>query len=258
MTIHYNASGDDRKRLVQTIAELLECDAQYLGAPTFSYRIDCFTVDKDGSLHFDDRADSEVVECLIECLAERGFKAESSGLVIRMPKSTLEGGAMERLRRIVEAKGNLIEKAFGVGELPIVEETETVSFPWFVGEKNAEEVRAYSRFLSALCEMARNAKRITARERDVENEKYAFRTFLLRLGFIGDEFKQDRKILLRNFSGSSAFSGRKKEYAPGCDPIPTPENTVPFDVEEAKERLQDPEVQEEIRAILNGEDGAEQ
>ncbi len=47
--------------------------------------------------------------------------------------------------------------------------------------------------------------------------------------------KQGRKILLRNFEGSSSFkSGKRKEYTPGCDPIPTPENMVPFDVEEGK------------------------
>ena len=43
------------------------------------------------------------------------------------------------------------------------------------------------------------------------NEKYAFRCFLLRLGFIGAEYKSERKILLENFTGSAAFkSGLKK------------------------------------------------
>ena len=62
--------------------------------------------------------------------------------------------------------------------------------------------------------MARTQKRVTATERTIENEKYAFRCFLLRLGFIGDEFKSARKILLRNFTGSSAFkSGTKAKEA---------------------------------------------
>ena len=54
-------------------------------------------------------------------------------------------------------------------------------------------------------EMSRNAKRVTATEKSVENEKYAFRCFLLRLGFIGSEYKAERKILLKNLTGSSAF-----------------------------------------------------
>ena len=60
--------------------------------------------------------------------------------------------------------------------------------------------------------MERNQKRINAKEKEVDNEKYAFRCFLLRLGFIGAEYKAERKILLRNLSGSSAFkSGKANE-----------------------------------------------
>ena len=43
------------------------------------------------------------------------------------------------------------------------------------------------------------------KEKAVDNEKYAFRCFLLRLGFIGADYKTDRKILLKNLEGSSAF-----------------------------------------------------
>ena len=49
-----------------------------------------------------------------------------------------------------------------------------------------------------------------ATEKDVTNEKYAFRCFLLRLGFIGAEYKADRKILLKNLTGSSAFKTVKE------------------------------------------------
>ena len=48
-------------------------------------------------------------------------------------------------------------------------------------------------------------RQVTATEKPVENEKYAFRCFLLRLGFIGSEYKAERKILLKNLTGSSAF-----------------------------------------------------
>ena len=81
-----------------------------------------------------------------------------------------------------------------------------VSFPWFNERMlTTEEARAYTHFISALCEMARNQKRITAKEKEIDNDKYAFRCFLLRLGFIGAEYKAERKILLRNLTGSSAF-----------------------------------------------------
>jgi CRISPR/Cas system-associated protein endoribonuclease Cas2 len=52
---------------------------------------------------------------------------------------------------------------------------------------------------------------VTATEKPTDNEKYAFRCFLLRLGFIGSEYKTYRKILLKNLTGNSAFkSGTKK------------------------------------------------
>ena len=57
--------------------------------------------------------------------------------------------------------------------------------------------------------MSKQLKRITAKDKEVPNEKYAFRCFLLRLGFIGDEYKAARKILLRNLEGNTAF--RTKE-----------------------------------------------
>lgn len=66
--------------------------------------------------------------------------------------------------------------------------------------------------------MALNQKRITAKEKPVGNDKYAFRCFLLRLGFIGEDYKAERKILLRNLSGSSAFkSGAKKTEVESCE-----------------------------------------
>ena len=75
-------------------------------------------------------------------------------------------------------------------------------------------MKAYDTFICKLCEMARNQKRVSATEKQVDNEKYAFRCFLLRLGFIGNEYKTERKILLKNLTGSSAFkSGAKKEVA---------------------------------------------
>ena len=60
MTIKFNVPGSKRKELVKTIAAWLGEDIKYCGAPTFAYEIDYFTVDREGNLIFDDRADSEV------------------------------------------------------------------------------------------------------------------------------------------------------------------------------------------------------
>ena len=73
-----------------------------------------------------------------------------------------------------------------------------------------DEIKAYMHLVTGLCDLARKQKRVSAKETEVENEKYAFRCFLLRLGFIGDEFKVERKILLQNFIGSAAFKNGGK------------------------------------------------
>ena len=219
MMIYYNAQ--DRKPLVKAISEFTGADAVYLRTPTYAYRIDYFTVTREGNLEFDDRADSEEIENLLEFLAERGFVAESPervtnetldtaaetahsetvGLTVEVP---LEGAAVENLTKLLEAKGRLIRRALAVDKLPIEVTDSTVKFPWF-SECGADECKAYTHFVSALCELAANAKRVTAKENKTDNDKYAFRCFLLRLGFIGSEYKAERKILLRNLTGSSAF-----------------------------------------------------
>jgi hypothetical protein len=219
MTITINAQGAERKRLVKTIAEWLGEDVHYCGAPTFAYEIGRFTVKKDGSLSFSDLIDSEVVERLLEHIYDEGFDIDQShteeavtGVSIQMPLSEFTETALANLEAIVEAKGSLIKKALGTDDLTINRINGRLDFPWFPNYTSPEEVTAYMHFISALCEMAKTQKRITAKEKAVDNEKYAFRCFLLRLGFIGDEYKAERKILLRNLTGSSAFkSGTKEE-----------------------------------------------
>lgn len=221
MELNYNCTGESRKRLVTAISEITGVPAKYLGAPSFAYQVDYFTIDRNGGVTFDDRADSEEIENLIETLDSQGFTAEPQeveaseneepsptevdGLCISMPANLFSETALQNLKDITAAKGSLIRKALGVEELPIEVGETKVSFPWFAGTPTPEEVKAYDHFICALCEMARNQKRITAKERDTGNDKYAFRCFLLRLGFIGPEYKQERKILLRNLTGSSAF-----------------------------------------------------
>ena len=98
-------------------------------------------------------------------------------------------------------------EALGITDTRIEISEDKVSFPWFETIPSPEELDAYTKFIAALCEMSVKTKRVTAKEKEVDNDKYAFRCFLLRLGFIGDEYKTDRKILMRYLPGNSAFKG---------------------------------------------------
>ena len=222
MTLNYNVTGPKRKELVSLIANFTGCEARYKGAPSFAYEVDYFNIDRNGTVSFDDRADSEVIDRLIEMLYDNSFIAEPAeeqnepvsdteptGLTISVPLEKVKVG---NLTNILESKAELIKKALGVSDIRITVDTDKVNFPWFDELPDADTTNAYSTFICKLCEMSVNQTRITAKEKAVDNEKYAFRCFLLRLGFIGEEYKTARKILLRNLSGSSAFkSGAKKE-----------------------------------------------
>lgn len=221
MIINYNVSGSDRKQLVAAIAEHTGEKAKYLGAPGFAYQVGGFTISMDGKVTIED---NRTAAPLIRFLREKGFEAEDplagciededttesseaeiSGICISIPRSIFTEQNIANLHNIVDAKGKLIRKALGAASLPIEVNDQKVSFPWFPGEHSPEEVMAFEQFICKLCDMARYQKRVSAKEKETENEKYAFRCFLLRLGFIGEEYKVARKILLRNFTGSSAF-----------------------------------------------------
>ena len=229
MTITINAQGAERKRLVQTISDWLGVPAKYCGAPTFNYEVDYFTIDRSGSLSFDDRADSEVIERLLQHIYDEGFDIDQShtddedepcAVCVSMPRSLFTDSNLENLTALIAAKGGLIRKALGVSNLPLEITDTKVSFPWFPATPSPDEMQAYDTFICKLCEMARNQKRVSAAEKPTDNEKYAFRCFLLRLGFIGAEYKVTRKILLRNLSGSSAFKGgQPKESELKPEPI---------------------------------------
>jgi len=136
---------------------------------------------------------------------EQSDALEDNRLIIEMPRSTFTDTALENLKRLVESKSSLIKKALGTDCTSIITGEETINFPWFQGEITSDEVKAYTYFVTALCEMAKTQQRVNSTEKQVENEKYAFRCFLIRLGFVGSEYKTVRKILLKNLSGNSAF-----------------------------------------------------
>jgi hypothetical protein len=106
----------------------------------------------------------------------------------------------------VQARCSLIQKALGADNLTIELEDGKLRFPWFNRILTPEETKAYTHFLITLADLAKKQKRVLVRERQVPSDKYAFRCFILRLGFIGDEYKAERKTLLSRLSGSSAYS----------------------------------------------------
>ena len=126
-------------------------------------------------------------------------------LAIEVPKDGFTDEAMENLRKIIASKGTLIQKALGVEALPVEVEADRLRFAWLAADTPPEEIAACTQFIAALCDMAKRQKRVIATEKAVENEKFTFRIFLIRLGFIGDEYVANVNMLsnLRQTSESS-------------------------------------------------------
>lgn len=70
---------------------------------------------------------------------------------------------------------------------------------------HAGQLKGYIQFCLLLSQMAKEVRSASPKPQQHENPKYAMRTWLLRLGFIGDEFKTARKILTRRLSGDASF-----------------------------------------------------
>lgn len=83
--------------------------------------------------------------------------------------------------------------------------TEKVIFTGFPTAPDHEHLTAFAQLAVLMNQQAISQKRIQAKDVNDENEKYALRTWLLRLGMNGPDFKETRKILMENLSGHAAF-----------------------------------------------------
>lgn len=247
MEARYGLTGKERKALVKAVSEITETPAKYLGMPSMAYQIGRYQISKDGTLTGVDgegiieelkergfvpegtqeateqtpseetqeapsEETTETTEQATETPSAETFPGgdDLSDFTISIPRDLLSDDKLENLKTLIGAKEDLIKHAFGVEEIS-VDDDGKITFSRFRGTLGADEAKAYTNFVSKLVEMARNQQRVTAKPGEVENPRYAFRCFLLRLGFIGSEYKTDRKILLRNLSGSSAFkAGTRK------------------------------------------------
>ena len=238
-TIHTNV-GTNRKPLVTTLTNLFGYKPEYAGAPTFAYDFGTCKVDRYGTLILPRSLNAQGADRLASVLDDHGFEcsiehiegdednegnenntesseieqpdmtaadlnAESFAYTVRIPTNTLTGCAFDRFVRLVDSKHQLICKALGADDLPIEVDGTDYLLPWFDSDATDEERAAYDMFVQKLIELSNHLKRVVATEKDIVNEKYQFRCFLLRLGFIGDEYKEMRKVLTRNLTGNSAF-----------------------------------------------------
>lgn len=89
-----------------------------------------------------------------------------------------------------------------------------IEFRCFNGTNHAGKIKTYIQLCLAICNQALTQNAASYKKTQTTNDKYTFRTWLLRLGMIGDEFETARKFLLENLSGDTAFRyGRTRAAA---------------------------------------------
>ena len=234
MELNFNVTGAKRKELVSEIARIDGSKKEYLGVPSCAYQVGDFHISKDGVVSADEEKLMDILETLMVAGFEPAGQTKEEGkdepqeahseaekneptekpmllqnggeaLTIEIPLAGFDENALANLDNLIKSKGWLIKKALGIEELPIKVGEASMKFPWFKKMPDSDECQAFTDFIGKLAEHSKKQKRISSKVKKTENEKYAFRCFLLRLGFIGTEYKKQRKILLSRLNGSAAF-----------------------------------------------------
>ena len=251
----------NRKELRDELVAITGNKLRFQGPPSFAYTDGTFTIDRDGNLVVKDVISNVGVlkELAAKNLIDNSWDEDRSILSIDIPIGKHTGQSLVRLVQIMWNKEPLINKAVGAPAgfkishrfiEKLVEEPPTsvseflfsweqlggsnattgisfdekkIHFTGFPYTQEPEWVRAYMDFATAVTTEAIEAKKVRPLRTEVENEKYYFRVWLVRIGLSGDEFKSTRKVLLSKLSGNSAFKtdeqalehknkyGRKKE-----------------------------------------------
>ena len=269
MEIKFNIEKSQRKALAQKIGEMIGAEVEYLGVPSCAYEIDFFTLSKDAVLSFSDRSDTDIVEKVLNGLADAGYDSETvtppegmdaaeadepeeadaepepnSGFPLNASISfSLADHTVQSLTNLIcmiHSRGPLISKATGgnfsadktladeigkhefrsVHELiafirewdetnppltGISFDSDKLTFDGFGQAADADHVQTFMKLAGAMNNMALTQQRVQAKDVDDSNEKYSLRVWLIRLGLNGKDCKADRKRLLENLSGHTAF-----------------------------------------------------
>ena len=227
----------DRKELVKILGKHFGVKPKYLGVPSFQYQIETpketYIIDREGKIMTSLGVEVEFEELL-------AGPEEPIGYELEIPMDGHSGRTLRNIVNMIYSRQPLIKKALGIEE-NIVEEDFVIK----INEADINSVDSFERALNKIEEgghpgiefdfkdktitfkhtgteaatwlfalINKNAKaqsRALAKVKPTDNEKYTFRTWLTRLGMIGDEYREIRKELLQNLSGNSAFRYPVKE-----------------------------------------------
>ena len=182
--IDFKVKGEERKKLAYAIGELLGMPVKYTRTPKFDYLIGSCILDKNGVFH----ASGDLSESKLDLILERFYKGEpiqqselpedetveADVLSISVPRNMFTDDKLENLQKLIEGKQTLFKHAFRAEQLDVVITQNQGSFPWFplASEPDAVNAYAYTEFISKLCGLAIKLKRVSLKDKEVENTKF--------------------------------------------------------------------------------------
>lgn len=239
----------NRKEMVKALGEHVGVKPRYLGAPSFAYEIETATetyiIDRAGIIK-DVKGYEIEIEALVNDKVEEQtniFEVENV-LAIAVTMDGHTGNSLTNLVNMIFSKQKLIMKSLEIKEAIVseglvkilnekkpgtIEEFEVairdkkcrcidfnfdfneITFNFFRERDTPEKITAYSQLIELLSQQAKNIKYASAKAKETDNEKFTFRVWLIRLGMIGGDYKETRRILLKNLTGNSAFRYGKPE-----------------------------------------------
>ncbi|WP_099332523.1 hypothetical protein [Actinomyces minihominis] len=236
-----------RKHLAQVIGTVLGgIKSTYLGAPSMAYQIGLVTLERDWTVTWPTDLPARDVDLIEAVATQEGYKVSRSagspeqaaeeapaqasnepseesageaaredvGLTLSFPTTGWDERTQANLVAMLASKRTLITKALDLPALPVEFTEDQVSFPWFTSVPEPEVAQAVAQLLAAMIDASKKASRVSSKPPAGGNEKYAMRCLLLRLGFIGIQYKTARKVLMGNLEGNAAWANPPAPQAP--------------------------------------------
>lgn len=217
----------DRKEKIKILGKHLGIKPKYLGVPSFAYEVGDFTITREGTII--DKAGDEMKLDEILNSSEETTETEFNSIEISFPMEGHDERTIKNLLNMIYSKQSLIKKVFdcseNIVEKELIDEISTLEslseILTTINKENCKgidfndekltfnfingDIQTSSEFLSLLIKKAKELQYTSSKPIETDNDKYTFRTWLIRLGMIGPEYKAHRKTLLSSLTGSSAF-----------------------------------------------------
>lgn len=234
----------DRKLTVQALENATGLKRTYLGAPTFTFTVGDYSILRDGSVEVpDESCDMEVIRSLVsEGLLESPEEPDS--LTVELPLEGHTGATLMNLINMIHSRQFLLNQSVGRPGAFHIDETarqklatdvpetaqefaekmaavgaekfrgiiisDRIRFTGFPLSEDPEVNQAHIQLAAQMNARAREKQRVNPKTADSVNQKYSFRVWLINIGMAGPEYKDARKVLLKNLSGHSAFRTREQ------------------------------------------------